>query len=177
MNSKLPISLGWKAGNPIRVDKLPPLQGIYAIHQHLTEKPGSAHIKLEYGDTPYVLSLFVYDIEKFFRHERVRVRSYDLWPKEILFEAYVLKDGKKVPHPKSGGKIYREDAVIIDEGRYKWQPPVITFYSSTRNLTLAYKIIYLRTLRYHSPKYGYSVRTEYIFEPVENQSERQKTLG
>jgi len=171
IDEKLPISLGWKTRNPIRVDKLPPLKGIYAVHQHLTEKENSAHIKLEYGNTPYVLSLFVFDIRRFFNHESVRVRSYDLWPKEILFEAYVIQGGKKVPHPRSGGKIYREDAVIIDEGMYRWDPPVITFKSATRKRLLAYRVRYLRTLRYYSPKYGYSVRTEYLFEPVEVLSE------
>ncbi|NPA86090.1 MAG: hypothetical protein GXO42_01670 [bacterium] len=164
---KLPISLGWKATNPIRLDQLPPLSGEYALHQHLAEGENTAHLKLQYGDTGYVLSLFIFDLHKFLRNEPVRVRSYDLWPGEIMFEAYVLKNGKKELHPRSGGKVYREDAVIIDEGQYEYKPPLLVLRSSSGK-ELKYIVKYLRTVRYRSPKYGYSMRTEYLFLPPEH---------
>ncbi len=133
-----------------------------AIHIHLSEGKDKAHVKLEYGETPYCLSLFVFDLNAFLENRKVRVRSYDLWPKKIMFAAK-LPDGGL--HPRSNGWIYREDAVIIDWGSYRLNPPKIEFHLSNLGRDLAYKIVFVGVRRYFSLKYGYSVRTEYYFLP------------
>jgi len=157
--SKLPIVLGTDPQNTIRIDKLPPLKGEFAVHVHKSETENNAHIKLEYGDTDYCLSLYVFNYPKFLRNETVRVRSYDLWPKWIMFAAR-LPSGQL--HPRSGGKVYREDAVIVGEGHYELENPFISFkYSDGRILN--FRIEFYRYLRYHSPKYGPSFRSEYWF--------------
>ena len=166
----LPIVEGWKPVKYIRIDELPKLKGKFAIHFHLEESLGKAHIKLEYGNTPYCLSLFVFDIRKFYFNEKVRVRSYDLWPKEIMFNAHIgkydpksgkLEIIKKVENP------YRDDAVIVDWGNYELQNSIIEFNFETRELNLKYKIEFYRVVKYYSPKYGYSVRSEYWFIPLQ----------
>ncbi len=164
----LPIVEGWKPTNYIRLDKLPPLKGKFAIHFHLSESTDKAHIKLEYGNTPYCLSLFVFDIRKFYFNEKVRVRSYDLWPKEIMFNApigrYDPKTGKIEIIEKRKG--YREDALIVDWGTYELNNAKIYFNFETRELTLKYRIVFYRVVKYYSPKYGFSIRSEYFFEPL-----------
>ncbi len=160
----LPIKLGWKeGGTPIRLDLLPPLSGKTALHVHKSEGLNKGHVKLEYDDTPYCLSLFIFDLKAFMNNRRVRVRSYDLWPKEIMFQARTITGEL---HPKSGGRIYREDAIIVDWGEYVLENGLIEFKWHVSNKILTYKIIFVGIRRYMSPKYGYSVRTEYIFEPV-----------
>ncbi len=159
---ELPISLGWKPSKPIRLDLLPSLEGEVAVHVHLSEGKDKAHLKLEYGDTPYCLSLFVFDLKAFLENRKVRVRSYDLWPKKIMFAAR-LPNGTL--HPRSNGWVYREDAVIIAWGSYRLNPPKIEFYLDNLDKKLVYKIVYTGTRKYFSPKYGYSVRTEYYFLP------------
>jgi len=161
--SKLPISLGWKPTRPIRLDQLPRLEGETAIHVHLSEVFDKAHVKLEYGSTPYCLSLFVFNLKDFLSNRKVKVRSYDLWFKEIMFAAK-LPDG--MLHPRSKGWVYREDAVIIDWGKYVLEPPRIEFKLEKNSKILRYKILFIGIKRYWSPKYGYSVRTEYYFEPL-----------
>lgn len=161
--SHLPISLGWKPSKPIRLDKLPKLRGETAIHVHLSEGKDRAHIKLEYGNTPYCLSIFVFNLKAFLENRKVKVRSYDLWPKNIMFAARLL-NGEL--HPRSNGWVYREDAVIIDWGTYKLDPPQIEFFLEQLNKVLKYKIVFIGIKKYWSPKYGYSVRTEYYFEPL-----------
>ncbi len=165
---ELPIVLGWKPNKYIRIDKLPPLKGKFAIHFHLEESKDKAHVKLEYGNTDYCLSLFIFDIRKFYKNEDVRVRSYDLWPKEIMFNASIGKYD-----PETGEieiiekrKGYRDDAIIVDWGNYKLENAIIEFDFETRELKLKYKIEFYREVRYYSPKYGYSVRSEYIFRKV-----------
>jgi len=160
---KLPISLGWKPSNPIRIDKLPPLGGEITIHIHRSEGENKAHLKLEYGDTPYCLSLFVFDLNKFLRNEKVKVRSYDLWEKKIMYAAPLAKGGF---HPKYPGFIYRDDAVILDWGRYKLENGIIEISLETLMRKLRFKIIFYGIRKYYSPKYGWSVRSEYIFEPA-----------
>ena len=160
---KLPISLGWKPTKPIRLDYLPRLEGEMAIHIHLSEGTDKAHVKLEYGDTPYCLSLFIFDLRAFLDNRKVKVRSYDLWPKEIMFAAK-LPDGKL--HPRSKGWVYRGDAVILDWGKYVLESPKIEFKLEKNSKILRYKIVFIGIKRYQSPKYGYSVRTEYYFEPL-----------
>ncbi len=134
-----------------------------AVHIHLSEGKDKAHVKLEYGKTPYCLSLFVFDLKAFLENRKVKVRSYDLWPKKIMFAAR-LPDGRL--HPRSNGWVYREDAVIIDWGSYKLNPPRIEFHLSNSKKDLVYKIVFIGVRRYLSPKYGYSVRTEYYFLPL-----------
>ncbi|RUM31447.1 MAG: hypothetical protein DSY42_02680 [Aquifex sp.] len=155
----LPIILGTDPEKTIRIDKLPTLSGEFSVHIHTSENEKNAHIKLEYGDTPYCLSLYVFNYPKFLRNETVRVRNYDLWDKWIMFAAK-LPNGK--PHPKSGGKIYREDAIIVGEGTYNLENPFISF-SFKDGLILNFRIEFYRYLRYHSPKYGKSFRSEYWF--------------
>ena len=46
---------------------------------HLSEGEDKGHLKLEYGPTPYCLSLFIFDLKAFMEGRAVRVRSYDLW--------------------------------------------------------------------------------------------------
>lgn len=160
---KLPISLGWKPTKPIRLDQLPKLEGEVAVHLHLSEGSGKAHVKLEYDDTPYCLSLFVFDLEAFLSNRRVKIRSYDLWPKKIMFAAK-LPNGKL--HPRSNGWVYREDAVIIDWGTYRLSQQEIEFSLERSNKVLKYRVVFIGVKKYWSPKYGYSVRTEYYFEPL-----------
>ncbi len=161
---KLPIKLGWSSGGePIRIDKLPPLEGEHAIHIHESEGWDKAHLKLEYGDTPYCLSLFIFDLKAFLNNKKVLVRSYDLWPKEIMFQVR-LPNGAL--HPRSNSRVYRDDAVILDWGRYRLVNGVIKIDLKLNKKSLKYKIVFLRIKRYVSPKYGYSVRSEYIFLPI-----------
>lgn len=160
---KLPIILGTDPKRTIRLDKLPPLKGEFAVHIHQSESGRNAHIKLEYGDTPYCLSLYVFNYPKFLKNETVRVRSYDLWEKWIMWAAR-LPDGKL--HPKSSGKIYRPDAVIVGEGIYELENPFITF-NYRDGLILTFRIEFYRYLRYYSPKYGDSFRSEYWFVGIE----------
>jgi len=61
-------------------------------------------VKFEYGDTPYCLSIFVFDLNAFLNNRPVKVRSYDLWDKEIMYAAR-LPSGE--PHPKNPGWFYR----------------------------------------------------------------------
>ena len=163
---ELPIVLGWKPTNYIRLDKLPPLKGKFAVHFHLSESTDKAHVKLEYGNTDYCLSLFVFDVRAFYKNKKVRVRSYDLWPKEIMFNASIGRydpDTGEIEIIKKR-KGYREDAVIVDWGVYELKNAQIRFEFETRELVLNYKIKFYRVVKYYSPKYGYSIRSEYIFE-------------
>ena len=161
---KLPIKLGWEANKPpIRLDLLPHLRGICALHIHKSEGENNGHLKLEYDNTPYCLSLFIWNLDKFFRNEEVKVRSYDLWDKSILFAAR-LPNGNL--HPQNPGFVYREDAIIIDWGTYELKSSSIRINFVVRKVSLNYKIIFLGVRRYYSPKYGYSTRSEYLFKPL-----------
>lgn len=160
---KLPIVLGTDPERTIRIDKLPPLKGDFAVHIHQSESERNAHIKLEYGNTPYCLSLYIFNYPRFLENKTVRVRNYDLWDKWIMWAAK-LPDGKL--HPQSGGKIYRPDAVIVGEGKYELENPFITFKYSN-GLQLIFRIEFYRYLRYYSPKYGESFRSEYWFIGIE----------
>jgi len=160
---KLPIILGTDPERTIRIDKLPPMKGEFTVHIHQSESERNAHIKLEYGDTPYCLSLYVFNYPKFLKNQTVKVRNYDLWEKWIMWAAK-LPDGKL--HPKSGGKIYRPDAVIVGEGTYELETPFISFrYKDGKFLT--FRVEFYRYLRYYSPKYGESFRSEYWFVGIE----------
>jgi len=165
---ELPIVEGWKPKRYIRIDLLPPLRGKFAIHFHLEETKENAHIKLEYGNTDYCLSLYVFNIKDFYKNKEVRVRSYDLWPKEIMFNASIGKfnpeSGEIEIIEKKDG--YREDAVIVDWGEYKLENKILEFKFGTRELILKYKIEFYREVRYYSPKYGYSIRSEYLLKPI-----------
>lgn len=161
--AKLPIVLGTDPKKTIRIDELPPLKGEFAVHIHKSESERNAHVKLEYGDTPYCLSLYVFNYPKFLKNETVRVRNYDLWDKWIMWAAK-LPDGGL--HPKSGGKIYRPDALIVGEGKYELENPFITFRYTDGTL-LTFRIEFYRYLRYYSPKYGESFRSEYWFVGIE----------
>ena len=161
--TELPIVLGTDPKRTIRIDKLLPLSGEFAVHIHKSESENNAHIKLEYGDTPYCLSIYVFNYPKFLKNETVRVRSYDLWDKWIMFAAK-LPDGRL--HPRSGGKVYRQDAVIVGEGNYELNNPFITF-NYKEGLKLTFRIEFYRYLRYYSPKYGPSFRSEYWFIGIE----------
>ncbi|WP_461832009.1 hypothetical protein [Aquifex sp.] len=156
---KLPVVLGTDPKNTIRIDKLPPLKGEFAVHIHTSESENNAHIKLEYGDTDYCLSLYVFNYPKFLKNETVKVRNYDLWPRWIMFAAK-LPDGKL--HPRSEGKVYREDAIIVGEGKYSLENPFISF-EFVDGTKLNFRVEFYRYLRYYSPKYGKSFRSEYWF--------------
>ncbi|NPB07940.1 MAG: hypothetical protein GXN96_03320 [Aquificae bacterium] len=160
---RLPIILGTDPKRTIRLDKLPPLEGEFAVHIHTSEREDNAHVKLEYGDTPYCLSLYVFNYPKFLRNETVRVRNYDLWERWIMFAAR-LPNGR--PHPRAQGRIYREDAVIVGEGKYELENPFIVFRFFD-GLVLTFRIEFYRYLRYYSPKYGESFRSEYWFVGIE----------
>jgi len=160
---KLPISFGWVCGRPVRVDLLPRLSGECALHVHASEGWDKGHLKLEYGDTGYCLSLFIFDLRGFLEGRRVRVRCYDLWDKRIMFAAK-LPDGRL--HPRSGGWVYRDDAYIVDWGTYTLENAVLTVNFEKSGKKLKYRIVFKGVVRYFSPKYGYSVRTEYVFEPA-----------
>jgi len=160
---KLPIILGTDPERTIRIDKLPPMKGEFTVHIHQSESERNAHIKLEYGDTPYCLSLYIFNYPKFLKNQTVKVRNYDLWEKWIMWAAR-LPDGKL--HPKSDGKIYRPDAVIVGEGTYELETPFISFrYKDGKFLT--FRVEFYRYLRYYSPKYGDSFRSEYWFVGIE----------
>ena len=162
--SKLPIALGWKpTGQPIRIDLLPPLSGECAVHVHETEGTDKAHVKFEYGDTPYCLSIFVFDLNAFLNNRPVKVRSYDLWDKEIMYAAR-LPSGK--PHPRNPGWFYREDAVIIDWGSFSLKNGLLEIDLEVRKIKLKYRVKFTGIRRYRSPKYGFSIRSEYLFEPL-----------
>jgi len=161
--SKLPIVLGTDPNDTIRLDLLPPLEGEFTVHLHLSERTDNAHLKLEYGDTPYCLSLYVFNYPRFLQNRTVRVRSYDLWEKWIMYAAK-LPDGRL--HPKSGGRLYRPDAVIVGEGRYELESPFISFRYKD-GLLLTFRIEFYRYLKYYSPKYGESFRSEYWFVGVD----------
>ena len=160
---KLPISLGWRPTSPIRVDRLTPLRGECSLHVHLSEGEDKGHLKLEYGSTPYCLSLFIFDLKAFMEGRAVRVRSYDLWDRGIMYAAK-MPDGR--PHPKCPGWFYREDAVIIDWGTYSLVDAVLEVQFIVSQRRLRYMVVFDGIRRYHSPKYGYSVRSEYILKPL-----------
>ena len=133
---KLPIKLGLVcSGEPIRVDQLPPMSGEVSLHIHASEGWDKAHVKLEYNGTPYCLSLFVSSLEAFLDDREVKVRSYDLWPKEITYQAR-LEDRRL--HPRSNGKVYREDAIIIDWGWYRLENTTIELYLERHHRRLRY---------------------------------------
>ncbi len=163
--SSLPIVLGWKPhGNPIRLDKLPPLEGECALHIHEKEGHDKGHLKLSYGDTPYCLSLFIFNLEAFLANRKVKARSYDLWDRKIMYAAR-LPSGEL--HPRNPGWIYREDAVLIDWGTYKLEQAKLEVVLERIGRRLRYLVVFTRIKKYYSPKYGFSVRSEYLLKPLE----------
>ena len=162
--TSLPIVLGWKSSsNPIRVDRLPPLKGECTLHIHESEGRDKGHLKLSYGDTPYCLSLFIFNLKSFLENRPVKVRSYDLWDREIMYAAR-LPSGEL--HPRNPGWIYREDAVIVDWGFYELEDACLKLRFEQFRRILLYKLVFTGIRRYYSPKYGYSVRSEYMLQPL-----------
>ena len=160
----LPIVLGWKPrGSPIRLDRLPPLRGECTLHIHEKEGCDKGHLKLSYGDTPYCLSLFIFDLEAFLANREVKARSYDLWDREIMYAARLPSGGL---HPKNPGWVYREDAVLIDWGSYELEEAKLEVVLEEAQRALKYQVVFTGVKRYHSPKYGFSVRAEYLLKPI-----------